>query len=229
MNAEQAIMSLMDGNNQGLSIKETSNIDHFTDYTDITKELMYLDKTIVRENFSGNTLAGEPVVYSISRWGQLDIKIGEYKLAKSTKRIVLDALCEGYFHLKEEVVINGVWSLEKGVLFPAGTPIVGSFLYRGNMVIGFFQEGTNVGKTIEWYEKAMYGSSMKSMHRTHRVKDFAPETPSDVYDRQAPEFTKEAELNEILEFITSLKRRVLSAEEEELLTAIGSEVGMIIE
>jgi hypothetical protein len=85
-------------------------------------------------------------------------------------------------------------------------------------------------KTIKWYEKAIYRSNLWEQHQVGSLRDFKPEfhLEDDVYSDQFPEFTRTDELEEIYSFITSLKGRRRSNEEQQLLKDIYNEIeGML--
>ena len=90
-----------------------------------------------------------------------------------------------------------------------------------------FKEKTKVSKTIKWYENAIYKGKAVSFNKAHKTVDFRKEVRNDVYDSLHPEFTKEAELEEIIGFIDSIKGRKLSSEEQELINALASSVNTL--
>ena len=90
-------------------------------------------------------------------------------------------------------------------------------------MIGFYKPKAKVNRTIKFYERKVYNSLASKMHHSHKPVDYKLHVLHEVYDTQAPEFTREAELEEIRSFIASLKRR-LSPEEQDIINDIASEM-----
>lgn len=206
------------------------NTELLFDYVDITTELPALDDTIVRESFTvvdGKAyLAGDKLKTSWNNWGQLQFKLDQYPVKGRTFKAVLKELLEYQFDKHHEKHLDDKWSLVYGRLLLGKHPRV-KFLFRGETIIGVFKEKTKVSKTIRWYENAIYKGKAVSFNKAHKTVDFRKEVRNDVYDSLHPEFTKEAELEEIIGFIDSIKGRKLSSEEQELINALASSVNTL--
>ncbi len=75
--------------------------------------------------------------------------------------------------------------------------------------------------------KPSYYKKLQEFNFEKRQLYVSPEIPNGIYDNQEPTFTKEFELEDIAGFLHSLKHRVLSGEEQELLNTIHSEVSIL--
>ena len=199
---------------------------------DLEEDLRYLDPTMIHNNFSGRTLAGSRVIYKWNNWGQLTVKVDGHELKGRTKGYILAELYEYYFTKKSLTSVGnqGLWAVVKGVLFAGSEKTIEcKFVLRGQKVIGVFKPDAGVKASIKWWSKNIYKDYSKNMFKAKKVIDFKPEfrVDRDVYGNQAPEFTRESELEEIRAFIASLKGRRLSNEERELLVAIDSEISQL--
>ncbi len=196
---------------------------------DIITTLPALDPTIVRESTvivnDVVYVAGEVLDLSINYWGQLQGKLGKYNVKGNTWKAIVRELYDHHFTKTNETVVDSKWSIIHG-RFTFSKKLEMKSLSRGETFIGFFTEKTSVAKTIAYYEKAVFKGKMINFNRIHNTVDYRVESPHDVYDKQTPEFTKENELEEIRSFIASLRRRVLSNEETELLGSIVSEINI---
>ena len=221
-------VALFGDSNMGTMAK-IDNQELLFDSVDVAIELPTLDDTVVRESFNGNTLAGDTLTYSFNRWGNLQVHLDKYVIKGRTLKAMYKELIDNkkYFQPTDEVSIDSKWSMLRGNLFPNKGNAEGSWLLRGESIIGFYKTGTNVARTIQWYEKAIYKGKSISFNRAHKTIDYRPEVRNDIYDTQEPEFTKEPELEEILSFITSLKGRKVSRNEHLLLLDIVSEIETI--
>jgi hypothetical protein len=214
------------------TIGSIDNQELLFDETKITVELPSLDPTIVRDSMScidGKFyIAGDKLTLTFNNYGQLGVKLGKYPVKGSTFKAILRYVFDNHFNKVSERMITEKWVVIKGT-FAFGKHREVKFLWRGETLIGIFTKDTKVRPTIKWYEKAIYKSKARGNMRAHNTVDYKVETPHDVYDKTEPMFTKEVEIQEILDFVTSLKRRMLSNEETELLRAVGSEVGVMVD
>jgi hypothetical protein len=103
---------------------------------------------------------------------------------------------------------------------------------RHNRIISIFKPKAKASilKTIKWYEKAIYKSNLWEQHQVGSLRDFKPEFhyEDDVYADQYPEFTRTDELEEIYQFIASIKGRRRSVEEQQILRDIYDELGAML-
>ncbi len=213
---------------KGVTTSDTEEM--LFDDMNIKHEIMYLDKVVLQNNFSGRTLAGEPVVYRWNNWGSLDVRLQGIKLKSQTKGHIMSELYTEYFTIYDVVDHDHQWCEYIGILFKdSAKPIEGKFLLRGNKVIGYFKPKKSVMKTIKFYERKVYAGVSRHMHKSHKTVDFRKHTPHGVYDHQEPEFTQEDTLEEVRAFLASLKSRVLGNEEKELVREIYSEVGLLVD
>jgi len=214
----------------GTSTGSTENI--YSSDIDIKIEITAVDKQMVEQSFTGTHVAGDKVEYDFNRYGQLNCTVGGYKAKGSMFKGILSELSGGnkYFKATEEIGLSNQWTILKGSLFPNGSNIQGGFLCRGETIIGFYKKGNNVANTIMWYEKMVYKSNAWQNMRTHSLRDFKPEfhTEDDLYATQAPEFTREDELEEIYQFIASLRARKRSAQEQQILEDIKVELDSMV-
>ncbi len=206
--------------------------DMFTQNIEIEVEITAVDERMVEHSFTGTHVANDKVGYTFNRYGQLNMTVGIYKAKGSLAKGILNAISVGrkYFTPTEELGVANQWTLTKGILFPNGSKLRVGILSRGDRVIGIYKAGTNVASTIEWYEKMVYkGEAWKNM-RVHSLRTFKPEwhVEDDIYATQEPEFTREAELEEIAQFISSLRGRRLSADEQILLEDIKAELNTMM-
>ena len=197
---------------------------------DIVDEIKSADSRFVEMHFAGNTLAGQHLDYSFDRYGQLTMKLDNWAVKGGVKSGIQKAILNSrrYFVQHQEISLSGNWTIVKGVMFPDGSAIEVGILMHSLAIIGIYKKGTNVANTIKWFEQKIYGSNNYKNMQVNSIRDYAPEVKNDVYKHQAPEFTRESELDEILEFVTSLKARRISGEEAELLGAIRDELDEIL-
>jgi len=213
---------------QGMgSLSGIDNQELLPDNVDITTTLPGLDPTIVRESMcivnDKVYIAGEELTLSINYWGQLEGKLGKYKVKGSTWKAIIKELYDEHFKKTDETVIDARWSIVTGE-FTFSKRLRMKSLSRGETFIGFFTENTKVSKTINYYEKAVFKGTMINYNRVHKTVDYKAEVENEVYANLAPEFTKENELEEIREFIRSLRLRRRSNEEQELLVEIADDI-----
>jgi len=206
-----------------------SSEDILPNTIDVIDEIKSADARFVEGQYAGMTLSGEPIDYSFNRYGQLTMEINGWAVKGGVRTGIHRAILNSrrYFTIEQEVSITGNWTIVKGIMFPNGSKQRVGILMHSESIIGIYKSGTDVSRTIEWFEKNIYKTNWKQM-RVHRTIDYRPETPSGVYKTQSPEFTKEDELEEIRAFITSMKERRLSGEEIEILRDIESEIGRLI-
>ncbi len=211
-------------------INKIDNQELLFNDVDITIELPALDDHIVRESFTGTHLAQDKLKWSWNHWGQLQCSVKGYSIKGRTLKAMYKEFLynKRLFVATKEKSIGEKWTVLYGTLYIGKSPTV-KILMRGETIIGIFKKNTKITPTIKWYEKAVYGGKAGHFNKSHKTIDYRAEAPHDVYDRQQPEFTKEMELEEIREFMHSLKRRVLSNEEREIIAAIGSECDMMID
>ena len=209
---------------------ESNQEELFSDI-DVSIEITAVDTYMVKTSFAGNTLAGEEITYSFNRYGQLQATVGKTKakgqLLKGICMAIFDS--RAYFQPDEELSVNSLYTIVRGTLFPNGSKIPAGILLRGNRIIGIYKSGTDLSRTIKWYEQTVYKSNAWQNMHVHKVRDYRPEfrLDDDVYAQQTPEFTREDELQEIHEFISSLKGRKLSVDEQLLLQDIRNEIDSI--
>jgi len=201
--------------------------DTLTDELDLVNEIANADSRFVEMHYAGETLAGQLIDYSFNRWGQLQMHINGHELKGGVRAGIYRGILNSrlYFSPIEEMGIGKNWTLISGVLFPDGSQIDIGILMHSNQIIGIYKEGTDVGRTIRWFEKNIYKGNWKQM-KVHKLTSYRPEynADTDVYHDQEPEFTREAELEDIYTFISSLKGRKHSAEELQLLHDIQTEL-----
>ena len=199
---------------------------------DIAIEITAVDRTMVEESFTGTHIAGDEVVYRFNSYKQLGCTVGGFKAKGGLLKGILKAIATDrrYFIPVEEIGLNNQWTITRGIMFPNGSRLEVGLLSRGDVIIGIFKKGANVGNTIKWYEKMIYKTGAWKAMKTHSLRDFKPEfhAEDDIYADQAPEFTREPELEEIAQFISSLRGRRLSAGEQILLGDIKAELDSMV-
>ena len=197
---------------------------------DMLDEIKSADSRFVEQSYAGATLAGEAVDYSFNRYGQLQMKLGNWAVKGGVRSGIHKAILNSrlWFTQSQEVTLSGNWTIVKGTMFPNGSAIEVGILMHSLAIIGIYKSGTDVSKTIKWFEQKIYGSNNYKNMQVNSIRDYKPEVQNDVYKHQAPEFTREDELEEMLAFVTSLKDRRISGEEAELLGAIRDELDEIL-
>ena len=197
---------------------------------DILDEIKSADSRFVEGQYAGETLSGQQIDYSFNRYGQLQMKLGGWKVKGGVRSGIHKAILNSrrWFQQHQEVSLSGNWTIVKGVMFPNGSAIEVGILMHSLAIIGIYKSGTNVANTIRWFEQKIYGSNNYKNMQVNSIRDYAPEVQNDVYKHQAPEFTRETELEEIGEFIRSLKLRRISGEEAALLEEIQEEITQLI-
>ena len=226
-NEEKFNLIMSDREIAGTTTADTEDL--MFDTVNVKNDICYIDEYMVRTNLGGRTLAGEPLRYTFSRYGQLNIYLKGIQLKRQTKGHILKELFLEFFTIEDIKDLPHQWSIYKGVLFKdTSKPIPGKFLVRGSKVIAYFKPDAKVGRTIKFYEKKVYTNVSKNIYNTHHHRDWKPHVSNEVYDNQQPMFTREEELEEVREFITSLKGRQLGNEEVEILKDIASELANIL-
>jgi len=199
---------------------------------DVKVEITAVDRQMVEQAFSGSSVAGDEVVYRFNNWGELKCTVGGYEAKGSMFKGILNAISVNrkYFSPSQELGLDNQWTITKGVMFPNGSKLSVGILSRGDTVIGIYKKGTNVANTIKWYEKMVYKSGAWKSMRTHTIRDFKPEyhTDDDIYASQYPEFTREAELEEIVSFVSSLRGRRRSPGEQQILEDLRAELNSLV-
>ncbi len=207
-----------------------SSEDIISHELDILDEIKSADSRFVEGQYAGETLSGQQIDYSFNKYGQLVMKLGDWKVKGGVRSGIHKAILNSrrWFQQSQEVSLSGNWTIVKGVMFPNGSAVEVGILMHSLAIIGIYKSGTNVANTIKWFEQKIYGSNNYKNMQVNSIRDYAPEVVNDVYKHQAPEFTREVELEEILGFITSLKQRRLSGEEVEILGAIQDELDELV-
>ena len=209
-----------------------SSQDMFTQNIEIEVEITAVDERMVEHSFTGTHVADDKVGYTFNRYGQLNMTVGKYKAKGSLAKGILNAISVNrkYFTPTEEVGLNNQWTITKGIMFPNGSKLQVGILSRGETVIGIYKKGSNVSGTIKWFEQTIYKSNAWKNMRTHHLRDFKPEyhVEDDIYATQAPEFTREDELEEIYQFIASLRNRRRSSQEQQMLEDISAELDSMV-
>ncbi len=214
MNWETYNQSEADGVSTG------SSQDMFTENIDVAVEITAVDKHMVETQFTGNAIAGEGISYTFNRYGQLTCKFDTgWDIKGGMMKAVMRAIASRHewFQPMEEVAVGSQWTILKGVLFPNGSKIEVGLLTRGEAIIGIYKKGTNLSRTIKWFEKTIYKSNAWRNMQTHSLREFRPEVKNEIYSHLAPEFTREDELEEMSTFIESLSNRRLSNDELQIL------------
>jgi len=199
---------------------------------DISVEITAVDERMVEQSFAGQTVAGQEIEYSFNRWGSLEMMVAGHKAKGGLAKGIFNAISVNrkYFRPKADLGINGQWVLTNGILFPNGAQLQVGILSRGQKVVGIYKAGTDVAKTIQWYETMVYKNTAWNSMRIHHLRDYKPEfhVDDDLYAMQEPEFTREVELEEIANFITSLRARKRSQGEEQILSDIKAELDSMV-
>jgi hypothetical protein len=186
---------------------------------------------IIRSSFSGNELAGEKLTYRWNGYGQLGIRLGSTKVKKTQLQVIFKELLNDYMVRESETIYgDGLWYTVEGYLTVGRKGhIKGRFLLRGNYVVGYFKDGSKIERTIKWWNKHVFNQSATADVATY-TRDFKPEFhgEDDIYSTQYPEFTREDELNEIGDFLTSLSGRRLSPDEELILRDIKAQLDSML-
>ncbi len=197
---------------------------------DLKSEIANADPRFVEQAYAGNTLAGEEIAYSW-RYDQLTFKIRGIKLKGGTRSGIHRAIVNSrqYLTIHQETSINGNWTVLDGTLHVNDKDVDVKVLMHSLSIIGIYKPKAKLDKTIRWFERNIYKGNWKSM-QVQSIRDYRPEwtVENDIYAEQAPEFTRETELDEINEFIRSLRTRRLSGEEEEILKVIASNIEMMV-
>jgi len=184
-------------------------------------EITAVDAHMVEVSFSGRKIAGDEVSYKWNRYGQLVIDVKGYVAKGSLRKSIMKALLttRKYFVPVSEEAFNNQWTLTRGVLFPDDGDHEVGVLTRGQNVIGIFRKGSDISRTMEWYEKMVYKSTAWKSMRVGKLIDYKPEfhLDDDIYAQQEPEFTREEELEEICAFVSSMQGRKRSASEQIIL------------
>lgn len=211
---------------ESTGISKGSTEDVIISTIDINDEIAGADSRFVEKHFAGMTLAGDKIDYIFNKWGQLQMKVAGHTVKGGIRAGIHKGIANSrlYFHALEEESFSGQWTIVRGIMFPNGSSIEVGILYHGESILGIYKKGTNLGRTIKWFEKKIFKTNHWMNMKTHSLREFRPEVRNDVYKDQLPEFTREDELVEILDFVTSLKSRRLSYEEVEILQQIQSEL-----
>lgn len=189
----------------------------------------YLNDKVIRSSFTGDTIAGQDVAYEANRWGQYSIYVDDIELKGRTKGVILTALYNNYFDKVEEKHYGGMWFVVTGYItcFEEEDYLV-QFLLRGGKVLGMFKHNANVERAIKWYAQHVYSEKPQDLY-LRTTNSYGIEYENEVYDgQQFPEFTREDELEEILEFIESLSHRNISVDERNILTDISKAVDRLL-
>jgi hypothetical protein len=129
-------------------------------------------------------------------------------------------LKEYKFSIKSELIVNGSWVVLNGTLTLGVAKIKGGFLIRNNTIVGWYKAGTKLNDTIKWYDRVVFKDYHKKVMKSTVKRSIRREVENEIYSNQEPEFTREDELIDILEFIDSMRSRKLSASELLLLQDI---------
>ena len=208
-----------------------SSQDMLFDDVQVDVELTAVDRYMVEHSFTGNHIAGDEVTYKFNRYGQLGGSVRGWALKGGSWKGILKALSTNpkWFTPLEELEVAAQWTLVRGVLFPNGSKIPVGLLCRGDVIIGVYKKGTNVGSTIKWFEQKIYKTNAWRNMQTHKLRDYKPEVLNEVYQKQTPMFTREEELEEITAFIDSLRNRILGNEETQILRDLRDVIDNILD
>jgi hypothetical protein len=197
---------------------------------DVATEIAAMDKSFAKKLFAGKQIAGQEIKYSFNRYGSLTARVAGHKAKGQLMKAIIECIYEDHFIPTKVEKLNEKWEVIHGVndLFNKTKEI--KFLLRADKVISCLKPKAKVIKTVKFYEQAVYKSTAWENLQTGNIRDFKPEfhLEDDVYSKQEPEFTREDELEEIYQFISSLKGRRRSAEEQLLLMDIAAEINSML-